>query len=152
MKTPPVAALVLLLSASCGKKEPPGSPVETKEYQEWKGSQSIRQLVTGPPAEMLAGSVTVHFPQDRVKHAEDFVELCLNGVIIQHTRLKPPVGGAPAPVTLQVSLRPGPDWFDLWDSTTNHDHRFQIDTRQGTEFILTPSAGGYDISWSKREN
>jgi hypothetical protein len=142
---------VLVISAGCGKKEPPAATVETKEYQEWKGSQAIRQLVGGVPGDRIAGSVTVCFPQDRSRQADDFIELLLNGEEVQRTRIRT-AGGAAAPLTLQISLRPGADWLDLWDSTTNRNYRFQIDTRQGTDFVLTPSAAGYDISWTKREN
>src|SRR5207244_238974 len=137
-----IVAFVILISAGCGKKEAGGAALETPEYQAWKGSQGIRQMASAGPSDKIDGTVTVHFPQERSKHPEDFVELCLNGQIVQHTRIRTTSGFA-SPLAIPIALRPGPDWLDVWDTTTNKNYRFQIDARQGTDYVLTPSAAGY---------
>ena len=138
----------LLLSA-CGRKQE-AAGAGTEQYREWKGSQAIRQLAAAGLSEKVAGTVVVHFPEARSQSPEDFIELCLNGQMIQHTRFKR-VGGEVAPITLSIDLRPGIDWLDLWDSTTNRYYRFQVDPRQGTDFVFAPTETGYDLTWTKRE-
>ena len=145
-----IAALLLLILAGCGKKEPAGSALETPEYQEWKGSQAIRQMASAGPAESIAGTVLVHPPGGRSKGADDFIELYLNGQIVQHTPFRS-FGGATTLSPLTLSLRPGANWLDLWDSTTNRNYREQIDSRQGSDFVFTPTETGYALTWTKRE-
>jgi len=148
-----IAALALLILAACGKKEPTGrGHGETPEYREWKGSQAVRSMAAPAGfAAKLQGTVTVHLPLARSKTPDDFVELYLNGLIVQRTVLATGRTGAQPSFTLNVTLMAGPDTFDLWDSTTNKYYRFQIDTRNGTDFVYTPSEGGYGLTWSKRE-
>jgi hypothetical protein len=146
-----ILTLVILI-AGCGRKTgTPATGGETEEYQAWKGSQAIRQMAAAGPSESIAGTVRVNFPETRSKSPEDFIELRLNGQVVQRTRFKPAGGGRIGPFGVHVTLRPGVDWLDLWDSTTNRNYRFEVDSRQGTDFVFAPTAAGYDLSWTKRE-
>jgi hypothetical protein len=146
-------ALVLaVVACGCGKKPAPPAPYgETPEYREWKGSQLIRRQAASGPADSVPGTVQVRYPQDRSKNREDFVELYLNGQVVQRTRFGPTGGGMTAPFSITITLRPGPNWLDLWDTTTNKYFRFTIDSRQGNDYVLAPTPTGYDATWTKRE-
>jgi hypothetical protein len=147
------ASLVLAVAcAGCGKENAtPAAPGETEEYRAWKGSQAIRQMAAQGPSESIPGTVRVHFPEGRSKSPDDFIELRLNGDVVQHTRFRPAGPGMIAPFGIHLTLRPGIDWMDLWDSTSNRNYRFQVDPRQGRDFVFTPTAEGYDLTWTKPE-
>jgi hypothetical protein len=148
------AAVVLLAFAACGKPGPtPASlSTETPEYLAWKGSQALRSLPAASFAESLPVTVTVHYPQARSRGEADFVELFVNGQGVQRLRAKPPGSGPVVPLTLTVTILAGPGWLDLWDSTQNTNYRFTIDTRQGKDYVFSPTPAGYDLTWSPREN
>ena len=143
--------ILTFLSAGCGKKEEASTGVETEEYRAWKGSQAIRQMAAAGPSGTMTGTVLVNFPQARSKSARDFIELCHNGQVVQHTAFIPKGGGQMGPFGVHLTLRAGTNWLDLWDSTTNKNYRFQINTQEGTDFVFTPTEAGYSFSASKRE-
>lgn len=143
--------ILALVSAGCGKKEEASTGVETEEYRAWKGSQAIRQMAAAGPSDTMAGTVLVNFPQGRSKSSQDFIELCHNGQVVQHTAFVSRSGGELGPFGVHLTLRVGTNWLDLWDSTTNKNYRFQINTHEGTEFVFTPTEAGYDFNASKRD-
>jgi hypothetical protein len=145
-------AIALLVLGACGKPGPSGTGLETPEYRAWKASQAIRSLPAANFAETLPVTITVHFPQARSRGPEDFVELFVNGQMTQRLRAKPPGTGPVVPLPVTVTILAGPGWLDLWDSTLNTNTRFTIDTRQGKEYVFSPSGLGYDLTWSPREN
>jgi len=149
----PLAAALLLLLGACGKDGPKtATAAETPEYRAWKGSQALRNLPAANSAETIAVTVIVHFPQSRSRSPEDFIELYVNGQMAQRVRGKPAGTGPVVPTTVFLTILQGPGWLDVWDSTTNANYRFTIDTRQGKDYVFTPTATGYDLAWTPREN
>jgi len=64
--------------SGCGKSEPPGDPLETEAYRQWKGSQYMRRLpaANSPPPRPAA--------RDRpspgaLEESGDFCEVYVNG-------------------------------------------------------------------------
>lgn len=144
----PVPALLAL--AACGGGDPGPPAVETAEYRAWKGKQiSIPAAGFAPE---VRGSIEVIPSEGRVTHPDAFCEIYLNGNPLHRFRVaKLPDGTWPTCVVDPVMLRTGPDWIDLWDSSTNRNYRHQVDTRQGTVFVFTPTGDGYGLEQSARE-
>jgi len=147
------AALFLgfLLAAGCGKKPPPPPAEDTPQYREWKGGQILRQFPAAAGAPAVPGRLRVLSPEGRAPRPGDFCEVYLNGEALLRFRTgKLPDGHWPQ-WDGEVRLRAGPNWVDLWDSTGNRNHRHQVDTRQGTDLLFTPTAEGYDFRQEKTE-
>jgi len=141
-----------ILVSGCGRKgTPPEAGGETEEHRVWRGSQGIRQMAAQGPSESIPGTVRVHLPLSRSKTSDDFIELCLDGQVVNRTRLGNTSPGRIVPIEIPVRLRPGVDWLDLWDSTTNRNYRFQVDPRQGRNFVFTPGGEGYERTWEKTD-
>jgi hypothetical protein len=125
---------------------------ETPEFRAWKGSQILRQYPAANFAEVVSGTLTIHAPELRSRNPDDFCELYLNGEFVQRFRVGKMPNGRWPQLAVNLTLLAGADWLDLWDSSSNQNYRTQIDTRQGTDFVFTPSESGYTLTWTKREN
>jgi hypothetical protein len=144
-------ALILLAASACGRNEPsaPAAAGETPEYREWRGRQM--PLPVANFAATVKGRVTVLPPESRSRGADDFCEITLNGAPLHRFRVgKMPDGRFPR-CEVEATFNAGPNWLDLWDSTSRRGCRRQIDTREGTDFTFVPTADGYDLRQSKTE-
>jgi hypothetical protein len=142
------SSLLLVALAACGG-EPPPPTAETPEYEEW--AQRRREIPSAGFAETVRGSIDVLPPDRRVKRADDFCEIWVNGKKLHRLRLSKLPDGAYPSCSLAYEFRVGPNWLDFWDSTSNRGWRESIDTREGTRFSFTPSEGGYAFAQAKDE-
>jgi hypothetical protein len=137
-------AILLLLTTGCGK-EPEQDPLETPQYHEWRGSQAVRQFPFHAGGIAVPGRIEVQPAQNRHKHPGDFIEIYMNGHRISRTVIaKLPDGNWPR-IAVDVDFNSGPNTFDVWDTTSNRYYRQSVDTRNCTQFLLVPTADGYDI-------
>jgi len=145
-----LALLALLVAAAgCGKPAPP-DPLDTPEYQEWKQGQILRRLPMAAGGLRVPGHVDVYPPEQRSKNPGEFVELFMNGERIgKYNVAKMPDGRWPT-VSFDVDFNSGPNTFDLWDSSSNHYYRQQVDTRSAVRFLCVPTADGYEIQEIKK--
>jgi hypothetical protein len=141
----------LLLAAGCGKKAPAPQEEDTPQYREWKGGQILRQVPSAGGAPAVPGRLRILPPEDRVRRGGDFCEVYLNAEILVRFRTGRLPDGRWPEWDGPVRLRAGPNWIDLWDSTTNRHYRHAIDTREGTDLLFTPTADGYDLRQEKTE-
>jgi len=151
MRTIALWGAALLALCGCGRKEPPAAPAETPEYRAWKGGQFLRQMAAAGPAPTVSSRVEILPPSERARGPGDFCELYLNGEPLHRfPTARLPDGSWPR-WEAELPLRAGPNWLDLWDSTTNRNYRHQVDTRQADDFVLAPTADGYEVRARKRE-
>lgn len=141
----------LLLASGCGRKAPPPAEEDTPQYREWKGSQILRQVPSAGGAPGVQGRLRILPPESRIRRPGDFCEVYLNGEILLRFRLgKLPDGRLPE-WEGPLRLRTGPNWIDLWDSTTNRNYRHSFDTREGTDLLFAPTPEGYEWRQEKAE-
>jgi hypothetical protein len=145
------AAALLLFLAGCGKPEPPDEWWHTEQYREWKGGQILRQMPAAKFAPEVPGRIDVEPPASRSKHADDFCELFLNGYSLTTFRVAKMADGRYPVCGTDVLLLTGPNWIDMWDTSSNRHYRHQIDTREGTLFTFVPTPEGYDLRQVKKE-
>lgn len=129
-------AAVLCVLAACGSEAGPAGPDQAAAYGDWVRKQ-IPTNFAG--AGGVNGRIAVLLPQGRSKRAGDFIEVALNG---QRLR-KVPFGGPT--LELSVTLGPGINILDLYDSTSEKSCRRHVDAREGTDFTFQPTADGYDL-------
>lgn len=138
------AVVALLLAASCGK-EPEKDPLETPQYFEWRQTQALRQLPMAVGGLTVPGRIEIQPPDQRSKNRGDFVEITLNGNRVgRYNVAKLPDGNWPR-IGVDVDFNSGPNTFDVWDTSSNRYYRQQVDTRNCVQFLLVPTADGYDI-------
>jgi hypothetical protein len=142
------SALILLLLAACGRK-PEAPRGETEEWRAWRQTQIAIPAAGFAPA--IQGRLVVQPPTARAKHPDDFCEVFLNGTKLNRFRVGPMAGGAWPQCEMAVTLREGPNWIDLWDSTSNRKCREMVDTRSGADLTFAPTAEGYVLQQSRRE-
>jgi hypothetical protein len=146
-----LALLALLAATGCGKPAPPPDPLDTPQYQEWKQGQILRRLPMAAGGLRVPGHVDVYPPEQRSKNSGEFVELFMNGERIgKYNVAKMPDGRWPT-VSFDMDFNSGPNTFDLWDSSTNHYYRQQVDTRYAVRFLCVPTADGYEIQEIKKK-
>lgn len=142
--------LLLLALAGCGKADPPGDPMETEAYRQWKGGQVIREY-TANYTTSTPGKVEIIPPESRTKTAADFCELYVNGRRVGRFNVgRQPDGSFPRN-EFDFAFMTGPNTFDLWDSTSNRYYREQVDTRQCVHFRCVPTDDGYKVEWVDRK-
>ncbi len=145
-----IACLLWPAAAGCGKKAPAGASVpETPEYREWRTGR-IEVPVAGFAPE-VRGRIVILPPGERSTHPEDFCELFVNGRKLYRLRVARRPDGEWPTAEIPATFRTGPNWIDLWDSSSNTALRRQVDTRQGTDFELRPTEGGYELHQSRQE-
>ena len=150
MRSPAVCSAALLALAACGGDPPPPPGAETGAYRMWAGRRT--EIPSGGLAETIRGSLQIlPPPADRIKRPDDFWEVWLNGKRLHRLKLAPLPDGSFPSFEIALDLRTGPNWIDLWDSTTNRGERETIDTRQGTELLFSPTDEGYGFTQTKRE-
>lgn len=150
MRHLPLQALLATVLAGCGK-EPAKDPLDTPEYQSWKGQQILRRLPAANFAPTTPGRVEILSPDQRSRNPQDFCELFVNGERIGKFKTgKLPDGTWPSNA-FEVTFLTGPNTFDLWDSTSNRYYRESVDTRQCVRFQCVPTTDGYEIRWLERK-
>jgi hypothetical protein len=146
------AALLLATAlAGCGKSDPPGDPMETEQYRQWKGGQLLRRLPAANFATTTAGKVEIFPPESRTKTPADFCELYVNGERVGRFNTGRLPDGTFPKNAFEFTFLTGPNTFDLWDSTSNRYYRESVDTRQCVHFQCVPTAEGYEIKWVDRK-
>ena len=126
MRFAAVAALALL--AGCGKAEPE-TPGEPHGYGAWKYRNFILgQTFSGGAT--LDGTVDIDASRDAGNPASDWTEVAINGNSLGRT-------SGPR-VSLQVRLRPGPNWVRFFSSAARLGWEFQVDATHGTRVEFTP--------------
>jgi hypothetical protein len=142
---------IVSIPTGCGKKEPARPEEDTPEYRAWKGSQLLRQLPFAAGVPTVPGRLEILSSGERVRRAGDFCEVYLNGeILLRYKTARLPDGLWPR-WEGDLRLRVGPNWIDLWDSTTNRNYREQVDSRVGTDLQFTPTAEGYEFRQTKTE-
>lgn len=145
-----LALALCLLAAGCGKKAPPaGETLETGQWREWRAKQFA--LGAADISGSLAARVTILPPEGRSKRADDFCELFVNGKFQGRHRVGKMADGRWPAVSFPVTLKDGPNWLDLWDTSTDRKCREEVDSRQGLDFTFRPTADGYELLQEKRE-
>lgn len=138
------AAVLLAALIGCGK-EPEPDPLDTEAYNGWKQGQVLRRLPMARGGLTVKGRIDIQPPEQRSKNKGDFVELFLNGERVgKYSVAKLPDGTWPR-ISFDMDFNSGPNTFDVWDSSSNRHYRQQVDTRDSVEFLLVPTADGYDI-------
>lgn len=151
MRAALLAALLPLLAA-CGSDEPPREWWDTGSYRVWKGDQLLRQMPAAKFAPEIGGRIDVLPPEARSKHEDDFCEIFVNGYLLTKFRVGKMADGRFPVCGTDVQFLTGPNWIDLWDTSSNKNYRHQIDTREGTLFTFRPSADGtYELEQLKKE-
>ncbi len=135
------------LPAGCGREAPP--PAETPEFRAWKMSHTAMPAAAFAPT--LAGEIQVLPAEERSRGPEDFCEIYLNGSRLHRSRMARLPDGTWPECRLNVAFRHGPNRVDVWDSTSNRNHRFTIDTRLGTRVLYSPTAEGYGMEQSRSD-
>lgn len=143
-----LALLGAALLSGCGRKSE-SPPAETPEYRAWKMSHTAIPAAGFAPT--VQGRIQVLAAEARSKGPEDFCEIYLNGSKLYRCRMgRQPDGSWPVCEVVAV-FREGPNWVDVWDSTSNRNLREKIDTREGTRVVFSATEDGYAKSQSKPE-
>jgi hypothetical protein len=132
----------------CGKKEADPASLETPEYWKWRQTQLPIPVANFAP--VVPGKIVVLPPENRSRSAEDFCEIFFQGSRLHRAPMgKMPSGQWPR-LEISVTFLTGPaNWIDLWDSSSNRNYRFQVDTREGTQITLSATGEGYEIEQAK---
>ena len=145
-----LALAALLCAVGCGKKPTPASdPLETGQWSQWRAKQFA--LATLGVSGTLRARITILPPDGRSKRADDFCELMVNGQLQGRHRVGKMADGRWPGISFEVTLRDGPNWLDLWDTSADRNTREEVDTRQGLDFTFRPTATGYELLQEKRE-
>ena len=140
--------LGVLLILGCGKK-PEGTRGETEEWKLWRQTQFAIPVAGFAPT--LQARLTILPPDARSTHPDDFCEVFLNGTKLNRFRVGKMPSGAWPRGEMEITLRAGPNWLDLWDSSSNRKCREMVDTRNGLEFTFAPTPDGYALQQVRRE-
>lgn len=143
-----IAGVLLLVLAACGKK-PEGPRGETPEWQQWRQTQFDIPVAGFAPT--LPGRLVVLPPDSRSQHSDDWCEIFLNGTKLHRFQVGKMASGGWPRCEMDITLRSGPNWIDLWDSTSNRKCREMVDTRNGVDLTFVPTPEGYSLQQTKRE-
>jgi hypothetical protein len=145
---PLILLLPALAAAGCGKK-PDAPRGETAEWRAWRQTQV--QIPAAGFAPTLQARLAVQPPASRSTHPDDWCEVFLNGTLLNRFRVGKMADGNWPRCEMEITLRTGPNWLDLWDSTSNRKCRQMVDTREGLEITFVPTADGYSVQQVRRE-
>jgi hypothetical protein len=140
---------LLLLAAGCGDEPPKGEAAETGDWRNWRAGHL--PITAAGFAETVQARVSLLPPESRSRRPDDFCELFLNGSWSGRWRVGKLADGKWPVIDFALTLRAGPNWLDLWDSSSGRACKEQIDTRQGLDFTFRPTPQGYELLQEKRE-
>lgn len=146
----PLPLALLLLALGCGKPAPPKpDDPETASWRFWKSKQISIPAANFAPE--VTGKVRILPPQGRSRRSDDFCDFTVNGSFVNRYRVGKLANGTWPVIAATVTLRTGPNWLDLWDSSSDRNCRQQIDTREGLDFVFRPTAQGYELVQERKE-
>jgi hypothetical protein len=141
------ALLALCLLAGCGKADT-GEAVETDDWKRWRAGHVP---INAAFAETVQARIDILPPEGRSKRPDDFCELFVNGTLLPRQRVGKMADGNWPRIELTVTLRTGPNFLDLWDSSSGRNCKEQVDTREGLSLTFQPTPQGYELVQRRTE-
>jgi hypothetical protein len=133
---------------ACGKREADPASLETPEYWKWRRTQLPIPAASFAPD--TPGTIVVLAPEKRSRNPQDFCEIFFQGSRFHRAPMGRMQSGQWPRLEMSVNFLTGPtNWIDLWDSSSNRNYRFQVDTREGTRITLAATAEGYALEQAK---